>query len=281
MTDPDRPAVKCIAFDLDRTLLDSSGTLPLRNRAAIERAIARGITIVIASGRPKCALHAETAAIPGIKYAITGNGCAVYHLPTDSCIRSTHLKPESVEEIMRQTEKDGVTYECFINGKAYADRLFLADPVSFGTDARGVEYLRSTRIPVDGIAEFILKNKSSLDALDIIAGGLEQKTTIWGRIEGKIPDVYMTASTGQLLEISAADSGKGSALLSLLELLGISPAEAAAFGDNDNDADMLSAVGYGIAMENASESCRRAAKYITASNDNCGVAEAMEKLLKI
>ena len=73
-------AIRCIALDMDYTTLDRMGRLSPGNRAALERAIQKGIHIVIASGRSRISLPADVLAVPGIEYAVTSNGAAVYYL---------------------------------------------------------------------------------------------------------------------------------------------------------------------------------------------------------
>ena len=86
--------------------------------------------------------------------------------------------------------------------------------------------------------------------------------TVKKEVREKIPGVYVTSSVSHLLEIGNAEAGKGKTLLKLLKLLEISPEEAMAFGDADNDLDMIRSVKYGIAMKNATEHLKEAAYHI-------------------
>ena len=102
--------IKCIALDLDGTVLNSEGKLSEKNRAAIETAIANGIHIVIASGRSFWSLPEEIISIPGIEYAITSNGAAVYHVPTETRLRGYTLTRRSVREILEKTSDRHSSY---------------------------------------------------------------------------------------------------------------------------------------------------------------------------
>ena len=82
-----------------------------------------------------------------------------------------------------------------------------------------------------------------------------------------------------MLEIGNSSAGKGNTLAVMLERLGIAPGEAMAFGDGDNDKEMLACVKYGIAMANASEDCKKAAYFVTASNEEDGVGKAIRRFL--
>ena len=67
----------------------------------------------------------------------------------------------------------------------------------------------------------------------------------------------------------------------MLDHLGLDREELGAFGDGDNDAELLAFAGIGIAVENASRKCKDAADYITLSNEDCGVAYGIRNILKL
>lgn len=83
-------AIKCVALDLDGTTLDRQGKLSPANRQAIEAAIAQGVHVVIASGRSYDTLPKKVLSIPGIQWAITCNGAAVYRVPEGRCAPPYH-----------------------------------------------------------------------------------------------------------------------------------------------------------------------------------------------
>ena len=78
--------IKCIALDLDRTTLNAQGRLSDGNRKALSHAIEQGVRIVIASGRSFHTLPKDVLSVPGIEYAITSNGAAIYNIPTGKCL---------------------------------------------------------------------------------------------------------------------------------------------------------------------------------------------------
>ena len=73
--------IKLIALDLDQTALRTDKSLSGRNRKALLSAIEAGIHVVIASGRSFGSLPSQVLEIPGIEYAVTSNGSAIYRLP--------------------------------------------------------------------------------------------------------------------------------------------------------------------------------------------------------
>ena len=273
--------IKCIALDLDRTTLASNGHLSRENREALEEAIRAGIHVAVASGRSLDSLPEEIMDIPGIRYAITSNGAAVYDIRTGECLRQYRLTADSVMAILKHTEEQNVSFEAFINGKPYAEERYVTDPVRFGAMPQAIPYIQKTRTPIKDMREFIFVHREELDCIDVVVKGEQFKKELWKTLEKQAKDVYITSSVKQLLEISDVNAGKDAAAKFLIGYLGLSRKELAGFGDGHNDSGLLKYAGIGFAVENASAECREAADRIVASNDEDGVAEGIEYILKV
>ena len=273
--------IRCIALDMDRTTLDREGRLSEKNRAALRRAIEKGVHLVIASGRTFTSLPEDVLEIPGIEYAITSNGAAVYHIPSGRCLCRRLLEPASVERVLRLTAGEDVTYEAFVEGQAYADAAYAAHPERYGAEPAAVAYVQSTRRPLEDIAAFLRSHAHELDGMDVVVRDRETKARLWDLLEREVPELYVTSSIQRLLELAHRDAGKHSGLRFVVERLGLRREETAAFGDGDNDAEMLAFAGIGIAVANAVPSCLAAADYVTRSNSEDGVAWGMEHFLGI
>ncbi len=271
--------IRCIALDLDRTTLRSDGTLSPANRAALARAAAKGVHVVIASGRAFATLPQTVLDVPGIEYAVTSNGAAVYHIPTARCLHRTLLRPGSVDRILALTAGEPVAYEGFVDGRAYAAADYVRDPEKYGAAPEAVAYVRRTRTLVEDMAGFLRAHRDCLDSLDVVTRDGADRERIHAYLAAADPDIYLTSSVRQLLEISHRDAGKHRGAAWILAHLGIPREALAAFGDGDNDADLLAFAGCGIAMANASPACRAAADAVTASNDEDGVARGITELL--
>ena len=211
------------------------------------------------------------------------------------------MTSESAEDILRHTDpermKDAygeaagmsevemseieISYEAFIDGKAFAESRYVADPVRFGAMPQAISYIQGTRAPVEDMRTFIREHKSELDCIDLVVKSEDMKHKLWKNLQKNIRDVYITYSARQLLEISHRDAGKESGAAFLMEYLGLKSEELAAFGDGDNDSGLLKYAGLGFAVANASSGCRAAADQIVASNDDNGVAQGIRKILEM
>lgn len=272
--------IKCIALDLDRTTLNAQGKLSKANEEAIRKAVAKGIHVCIASGRAFDTLPQDVVSIPGIEYAITSNGAAVYRIQDKQCLRSYVLTEQSVKKILELTKDFTVTYEGFIRGTAYAAKEYIEDPVKFGATEHAVAYVQSTRHLQDDIVSFLKQHDDELDSMDIVVKDEAQKQKVIEVLKAEVEDIYITSSISQLVEISYKDAGKRSGVKFITEYLGLNPKQVAAFGDADNDIDMLEYAGCGIAMENASNGLLAVADAVTLHHDRDGVAYALKNILK-
>lgn len=269
-----------LALDLDDTTLDRESRLSSGNREALLRATEMGIQLVIASGRAFDTLPRELVEFPGVHYAICSNGATVCETATGQTLLRRTLPPRAVDEILRLTEGAGITYEAFVEGRAYCDREYIAHPEAYGADAATAAYVRSARRPVENITEFIRKHRQELEAVDLVVRSPEQKRAMT-ELMGQVDDVYITSSAPRLVELSHRDCGKHRALEFLCTRLGIPREGVVAFGNGDNDREMLAWAGVGVAVANGTPLCRDAADMITGNHWEDGVAAALEKLLYI
>jgi hypothetical protein len=273
--------IQCIALDLDRTTLNAQGRLSEGNRAALEYAISKGVHVVIASGRSFTTLPKDVLAVPGIEYAVTSNGAAIYYVPTATCLRQLRLSAHAVAEILRLTAGEPVVYEAFIDGHAFADRAYVLDPVRYGATPEAVAYVQETRQLEQDMVGFLRAHADQLESMDIVVHNEPAKERIWQTLAAAIPEIYLTSSVQQLVEIAPRDAGKHNGVRFLADHLGLPMAAIAAFGDADNDREMLAEVGCGIAVGNATPGCRAAADFVTAPHDEDGVARGIYEILGI
>ena len=272
--------IKLIASDLDGTLLTDKKELTDATRLALDTAIAQGIQFVPATGRSFKAVPDMIKYYPGVEYVITANGGAVYSVSGQRRIYQCVLTPESVKAVLAAERPEYLVLEVFIEGVPYSGEAYVKDPMAFGASEYGARYVQATRTPIKDMEAFAMEHCNKLDSMAFICPEPEKKAEFERLLLREVPDIYVTSSVPHLLEIGHRDAGKGNTLLWLLKRLGISPEEAMAFGDADNDSSMLTAVKYGTAVANGTPGCKAAAAYETACNEEDGVAKAIMERLK-
>lgn len=273
--------ISLIALDLDGTLLNRHGTLSDANRKALLEVMSKDVHVCICTGRAFDTIPEDLLSFPGIEYAITNNGASVYRILGKEKINSLYLEPEAVLTVLEQTREYSVSYEAFLDGGAYASRDYVDNPVAHGASLSAVNYIKSTRHPVEDIEKFMKEHINELESLDVVVPDVVLKDEIIDRIKAATRKVYITSSVKQLIEISSMYGGKREGLCFLAKYLNIGRENIAAFGDADNDIDMLDYAGCGIAMANASHRLLEVADYVTTHHDEDGVAYAIKNILHI
>lgn len=274
--------IKCIALDLDYTMLNSDKILTDRTKSALAAAIDTGIAVIPVSGRSYATLPECVRKLKGISHAVTSNGAAIYDFKTGKRVHEWLLEPKDVRSIMRSVGnfflEGQITYEAFVDGIAYASTDYVMQPTNFGVPASAVSYIQQTRHPNRFIIDFIFDNAKQMDSLDLILKDSGLYRMIENTIKRTTDNVYITSSVPYRMEISSIESGKTAGLKYVLDLLQISPEETLVFGDGDNDAEMIQFAAIGVAMKNASESCKENADFVTEyTNNEDGVADFIEK----
>ena len=267
--------IKLIASDLDGTLLNHKKEIPEFTRRVLLQAMKKGIYFVPSTGRSFHSLPEEVLNLPGVEYIMTSNGAAIYSVSKQKRIYQCLMDSSSVEAILNLSLPENMILEAYMEGTPYAEQRYLDNPRAFGATEYGEIYVRNTRQGMADMREFISRNRNNLDSMSFVCPDAEQILLLKKKLEDQVQDLYITLTFAHMLEVGNPNAGKGQTLSHLLELLHISRDEAMAFGDAHNDLDMLASVTYGIAVENASEDCKKAAFAVTESNEEDGVGKAI------
>ena len=270
--------IRIVALDLDGTTFDSAGDLSERNAAALEVAAAAGVHIVVSTGRSYASLPDQIKNVNGIEYAITSNGAHVNRMRTGEQIYSDFLDPGAVEEIAVLKDETGADIEVFINGRAYVDESYYRDVEENGCVYRNAAYVLWSRRPVENVTELMLKNRNEIENINFIYPTLELLAEAKPKVEA-IKNATITSSFPNNIEVGGPDTSKKTALLWLLDTLGLDREQLMCCGDAPNDIAMVELAGIGVAVANAWGGLKDHADYITASNDDDGVALAIEKFV--
>lgn len=270
--------IRAVVSDLDGTLLDGNGSLSPETRRVLRILRERGIPVIVATGRPLCALPEQVQKEEGIPYLITANGAQVYARGEEKVLYETGLSYEIRQQLFNAARETDAYCEAFLQGQAYLDSRVLDRAEEWNYGPRVIRYLQSTRRTCQDLESLVLEAEQ-VEALDFFARDPEHKSRIWERVS-RISGLYVTSSVPHLVEVAAEGTNKAQALKWVLEKLHISSQETIAFGDGDNDVELLQICGLGIAMENGSHACRAAADRIAAGNQEDGFAREIGKLLE-
>jgi hydroxymethylpyrimidine pyrophosphatase-like HAD family hydrolase len=260
---------RLIATDLDGTLLRSDGTIDPRTRRALARVEASGIRVVVCTARPSrtmCRLTQETGH-RGV--AICSNGSAIWDLHSERLVDTFPFAVEAAREVvarLRATLPDATwameRHDVFAHEPRYVPHWPVPDDTVIGE----IETLLS--VP----ALQLMVRHPWLTGDELVAHARE--------LVSDLAELSHSSSVDALLEIGAAGVSKASGLAVLCERQGIDAGDVLAFGDMPNDLAMLEWAGRSVAVANAHPDVIQAADEMTASNDEGGVAQVLERLLE-
>lgn len=270
--------IRMVALDLDGTTFDSAGDISEHTVNTLEEAAAAGAHIVVSTGRSYASLPDHIKDVSGIEYAITSNGAHVNRMGSGEQIYSDFLDPQAVERVAELKAEAGADIEVFINGKAYVDESYYEDVKENGCEFRNADYVLWSRRPVPDVTALMLENKEEIENVNFVFRTLELLEEAKPKVCA-IENANITSSFLSNLEVGGPNTSKKTALLWLTDRLGISTDELMCCGDAPNDQAMLELAAIGVAVANAWGGLKDHADYITASNDDDGVALAIEKFV--
>lgn len=256
---------KIIASDLDGTLLDDEGNISIENINAIKALGNKGVVFVPCTGRTYSEIPETIKNIPGVRYFIHSNGAVVYDRETGTRITNCIDKNTSktVWDILSSFDAH-LTFRH--NGKFFADSRFQTNEF--------FEYYNvmvAHRIVVRDFSVMLDNFKKDGYELD----NIEVFSAFFHNYEDKVRCREVIEQTKKLktveanefnLEIMSVDAGKGTALCSLADMLGVLYDETIGVGDSDNDSSLITSAGMGLATSNACDSLKEIADEIICSN---------------
>jgi Cof subfamily protein (haloacid dehalogenase superfamily) len=262
------------AFDLDGTVLRRDLRITGRTLAALDELRERGVRLVIATGRrfQGAREHAERLGFADEDPLICYGGSMVRRMNGETLLHCTLPKGLSIEVLEWAADRD-------LHARVFVDGRIITSP---DTPA-ALKHLRRSEesgvLIVDPPADWLRDGGEEptklvlVDRPDDVERWLEEaRAAFAGRL-------FVTRSLPHYVEIGGLEGTKSRALKFLCECWGIDPARAIAFGDADNDADMLRFVGHGVAVGGMTDEIREAADAVAPPVDEDGVASYLEKLL--
>lgn len=264
--------IKLIALDLDGTLLDPRGQITPDTRQAIAQARRAGVRVVLDTGRPipEAIWFARQAGCDGLISCL--GGAALVDGTTGEVLRRWDIPEPSGERALELCLGRDIELMLFMGPE------IVLDPFSKQSLLRTYPYPAFHDNAVTVADPMAYKRQRGLP-LTKIHGDQNQGAYPLNELAA-LPGLELTASNDHDFELVPAGVDKGRTLALLALMYGIPLKDCAAVGDSDNDLAMLRAVGAPIAMGNASPSVKGAARWVTASNGEEGVARAIRMCLE-
>ena len=265
---------KLLVLDVDGTLLNDEREISKRTLAALLKVQQMGVRIVLASGRPTYGLMplAKTLELGNYGgFVLSYNGCQIIKAQNGEILFERRINPEMRPYLEKKARKNGFA-------------IFTYHDDTLITDSPDNEYIKNEAL-LNNLK--IIKEDEFSTAIDFAPCkcmlvsdkekaliGLEQH---WEKRLAGTLDAFR--SEPYFLEVVPCGVNKANTLGALLEHLGVTREEVIAVGDGVCDVTMLQLAGMGVAMGHSQDSVKVCADYVTASNEEDGVALAVEKLI--
>ena len=269
--------IKLIAFDLDNTLLNTNKEVTPATLEALERAAKEGIKIVPATGRFWSAVPECVKSMKFIHYAITLNGAEIFNVRNSKVLAKFEIPLERALTIARVLDDLPVIYDCIAGGRSFIKKEFHERVADFSLGEWQLKMLRDLRTPVDDFYALLRNKNIDVQKMQLFTMDMTLRANLLKALPVVFPKNIITTSVPNNIEINDINANKGNALRFLARHAGIKTDETLAFGDGLNDIYMLRAAGVGVAMANAEDNVKAIADYVTASCDDDGVAEGINK----
>jgi len=282
--------MQLIAIDLDGTLVDSQDHISDANITAIKKAQDQGIEVTIATGRSYSEVLAICKEMGISTHIISSNGASV-HSRDGRQLSSTTIERQDAISSLQWLDYHRYYYEVTVDDETYTtvySKQFLQEDIC---RAKAANHLGTDK------ASFCLEISKIIRPISVVNryDELFKRTTVCHKIFVFSPDstrlqagfsffeamqcFNVVSSLDHNIELISKNASKGKGLQVLALALGISLDDTMAVGDNYNDVSMFDTAKYSVAMGNAKEEIKALCTYVTLSNDEDGVAHALDKMI--
>lgn len=269
---------KLVAIDMDGTLLNSQDKVSDKTKDVLSKAIEKGIYIVLSTGRIyKSALH--YGEYIGLNSPIIAcNGAIISSGDGEKIIYENPINDESFKEVIQLAEENNIYYHFYDIDTFYYKKNNEFKPYYSYYE----ESLKMQGINLMGFMDpvsLINKKASKYYKIVLIENDSNKLIEFRKKLEENISGISVSKSWHNNIEVMNEGASKGMGLKYLIERLDIDSSQVVAIGDNENDISMFKVAGLAIAMKNGDDIIRKHANVITDTNDDDGVANAIEKYI--
>lgn len=274
---------RMIAIDLDGTLLSPDGSVSLRNKAAVHKALSAGLLICFATGRNWTESQAILDAVEHYSTAVFVSGAMVVDTQTGTTLHRMGMDGQLAREICRVIESAGQAALVLQDTQGAGGPDYLVTD-NMPLNAATSQWMDITCTKVHRATDLATRSHEHTIRIGIVAHRNEcEKTRLMLKEHfGEriiCHSLFVPAYDVEVLEVFDPAVSKWRGILEVAKRHGIEPSQIVAVGDDVNDLPMISQAGLGVAMGNAKPEVQRAAKRVIRSNTEDGLAQFIEELI--
>lgn len=268
---------KLCVCDMDGTLLNSQGEITEKNEAALKKLQQMGMEVVIATGRVDLMVKSFIKQLELKGHVISCNGGLIRNIETGKILYSKIMERDAVKEVMKYCIDNRIHFMLYTSDMVYSS---YGNPRAKKFESLNGNLSEDLKLPLTYIDKSWAEKFNDIDVIKILlACSSDEEISFLQKHFSKYDSLTAVSSAEKLLDIMAEDTSKGNALKILSEITGIDSGSIIAFGDNYNDIEMFQFAGMPIAMENSVDDVKKLAKYVTKSNNESGIAYAINNFI--
>jgi Cof subfamily protein (haloacid dehalogenase superfamily) len=262
--------VAAFACDLDRTLIAEDAIVHPRTLSAIAAARGAGIRVVVVTGRMYRSVRRYVREL-GLDEPVVCYQGAVVADATGAFLRHVRIPVELAREALAAVTVEGHHVNCYVDDELYVARV--TDEARAYADFQGLPMHE-----VGDLVHWLDRPPTKLVAVGErhVMDDLERR--VKARFDGRL---YISKSLPEFLEFAAPEVTKASGFAAVAELLDLPLERVVAFGDGENDVELLQSVGYAVAVDNAHDRVLAVADFVCPPDREQGVAQVIEAYLAL
>lgn len=270
--------IKAVFIDIDETLTNSQREVTEKTKLEIKKCVENGVKIILTSGRSRREAMDFQEQIGTSPYIVSSNGASAYDAENGVEIYNERIDPQMVLQLIRHSRENG--YRIKLN---YKDLLVMNEAAYPDEKDKEVSYEELERVAVEEQVVQSVITSTDFKKMKVFRDYIKNECVgIAVANESKrFKNPDLKPSRNYYCDVASVKVSKGNAVKAVCEYFEIKPEEIVTIGDGENDLSMFELTPNSVAMGNSLPEIKEKANYVTASNDEDGVAKVLGFIIKV
>lgn len=270
--------IKAVFIDIDETLTNSQREVTEKTKLKIKKCVENGVKIILTSGRSRREAMDFQKQIGTSPYIVSSNGASAYDAENGVEIYNERIDPQMVLQLIKHSRENG--YRIKLN---YKDLLVMNEAAYPDEKDKEVSYEELEKVAVEEQVVQCVITSTDFEKMKVFRDYIKNECVgIAVANESKrFKNPDLKPSRNYYCDVASSKVSKGNAVKAVCEYFEIKPEEIVTIGDGENDLSMFELTPNSVAMGNSLPEIKEKANYVTASNDEDGVAKVLGFIIKV
>lgn len=270
--------IKAVFIDIDETLTNSQREVTEKTKLEIKKCVENGVKIILTSGRSRREAMDFQEQIGTSPYIVSSNGASAYDAENGVEIYNERIDPQMVLQLIKHSRENG--YRIKLN---YKDLLVMNEAAYPDEKDKEVSYEELERVAVEEQVVQCVITSTDFEKMRVFRDYIKNEC-VWIAVANeskRFKNSDLKPSRNYYCDVASVKVSKGNAVKAVCEYFEIKPEEIVTIGDGENDLSMFELTPNSVAMGNSLPEIKEKANYVTASNDEDGVAKVLGFIIKV